>query len=107
LIVGHTFFPVFELSNPLLVVLPKDFKGLSKSTFMSRSFSDQGVRIRLRKEPRSGSGKGKKRAQSDLDEFDEDPVELPVKQVKVEQRGGDDASSLQVMPMSSMIFGSQ
>jgi Velvet factor len=35
------------------VVLPKEFKGLAESTFLSRAFSDQGVRLRLRKEPRS------------------------------------------------------
>ncbi|KAG9187461.1 hypothetical protein G6011_05332 [Alternaria panax] len=39
-------------STPFNVVLPKDFKGLEESTYLSRAFSDQGVRLRLRKEAR-------------------------------------------------------
>jgi hypothetical protein len=39
-------------SNRFEVVLPKDFKGLEESTYLSRAFSDQGVRLRLRKEAR-------------------------------------------------------
>jgi len=35
------------------VCLPKDYRGLEESTYLSRAFSDQGVRLRLRKEPRS------------------------------------------------------
>ncbi|KAF1944797.1 hypothetical protein EJ02DRAFT_312675, partial [Clathrospora elynae] len=34
------------------VVAAKDFKGLTESTVLSRAFSDQGVRLRLRKEPK-------------------------------------------------------
>ncbi|KAL6707743.1 hypothetical protein ACN47E_003864 [Coniothyrium glycines] len=38
-------------------VLPaKDFKGMDESTYLSRAFSDQGVRLRLRKEPRGLMG---------------------------------------------------
>lgn len=40
------------ISEKFKVVLPKDFKGLEESTYLSRAFSDQGVRLRLRKEPR-------------------------------------------------------
>lgn len=43
-------------SEPFKVVLPKDFKGLDESTYLSRAFSDQGVRLRLRKEPRAMMG---------------------------------------------------
>jgi hypothetical protein len=39
-------------SDKFDVVLPKDFKGLEESTYLSRAFSDQGVRLRLRKEAR-------------------------------------------------------
>jgi hypothetical protein len=45
------------LSEPFKISLPKDFNGLSESTHLSRSFSDQGVRLRLRKEPRTKSKK--------------------------------------------------
>lgn len=39
-------------SQPFKVCLPKDYRGLEESTYLSRAFSDQGVRLRLRKEPR-------------------------------------------------------
>lgn len=41
------------LSNGFPVHGPKNFPGLSESTALTRSFSDQGVRLRVRKEPRS------------------------------------------------------
>ncbi|ORY08529.1 velvet factor-domain-containing protein [Clohesyomyces aquaticus] len=44
------------VSEPFRVLLPKDFKGMEESTYLSRAFSDQGVRLRLRKEPRSMMG---------------------------------------------------
>lgn len=31
----------------------KNFPGMAESTFLSRSFGDQGVRLRIRKEPRT------------------------------------------------------
>ncbi|KAG0170826.1 hypothetical protein DFQ30_001954 [Apophysomyces sp. BC1015] len=40
------------LSEPFQVFSPKCFPGMSESTFLTRSFSDQGVRIRIRKETR-------------------------------------------------------
>nr|ARH19412.1 VosA [Curvularia lunata] len=43
---GHAYSEKFQ------VVPPKDFKGLEESTYLSRAFSDQGVRLRLRKEAR-------------------------------------------------------
>lgn len=39
-------------SEPFNVVAQKDFRGLEESTPLSRCFADQGVRMRLRKEPR-------------------------------------------------------
>ncbi|KAF2706330.1 hypothetical protein K504DRAFT_386056 [Pleomassaria siparia CBS 279.74] len=41
------------ISDAFRVMLPKDFKGMEESTYISRAFSDQGVRLRLRKEPRA------------------------------------------------------
>jgi hypothetical protein len=43
-------------SEKFNVLLPKDFKGMDESTYLSRMFSDQGVRLRLRKEPRGMMG---------------------------------------------------
>ncbi|CAO3620700.1 unnamed protein product [Mucor hiemalis] len=43
------------ISDIFQVYSPKSFPGMSESTFLTRSFSDQGVRIRIRKEPRSSS----------------------------------------------------
>ncbi|KAL1920464.1 uncharacterized protein VTP21DRAFT_841 [Calcarisporiella thermophila] len=40
------------VSDAFTVYTAKDFPGLSESTFLSRSFSDQGVKLRIRKEHR-------------------------------------------------------
>ncbi|KAI9271629.1 velvet factor [Phascolomyces articulosus] len=39
-------------SNPFTVYSAKAFPGMLESTFLSRTFSDQGVRLRIRKEHR-------------------------------------------------------
>lgn len=36
-----------------IVLPPKSFPGMTESTFLSRSFADQGVKLRIRKEPRT------------------------------------------------------
>ncbi|WEW60784.1 hypothetical protein PRK78_006272 [Emydomyces testavorans] len=41
------------LSKPFQVLPPKNFPGMTESTFLSRSFADQGVKLRIRKEPRT------------------------------------------------------
>ncbi|KAI9825451.1 MAG: hypothetical protein M1832_001181 [Thelocarpon impressellum] len=41
------------ISEPFTVYAAKNFPGMSESTFLSRSFGDQGVRLRIRKEPRT------------------------------------------------------
>ncbi|CAI4217448.1 unnamed protein product [Parascedosporium putredinis] len=58
-------FTLYEVSNGEVVQLgditsrvfevysPKHFPGMEESTFLTRSFSDQGVRLRLRKDSRS------------------------------------------------------
>jgi hypothetical protein len=45
------------LSNPFEVVPSKTFRGLQESTYLSRNLSDQGIRLRLRKEGRALSNK--------------------------------------------------
>ncbi|EGS19580.1 uncharacterized protein CTHT_0040580 [Thermochaetoides thermophila DSM 1495] len=45
------------VSDPFIVYATKSFPGLAESTFLTRSFSDQGVRLRLRKDSRSVSSK--------------------------------------------------
>lgn len=44
------------MTKPFKVLAAKDFQGLEESTYLSRAFSDQGVRLRLRKEPRAFAG---------------------------------------------------
>jgi hypothetical protein len=44
---------VISSSDLSVVYAPKNFPGMSESTFLSRSFGDQGVRLRIRKEPRT------------------------------------------------------
>jgi hypothetical protein len=58
-------------SKPFDVLPAKEFKGMAESTVLSRSFSDQGVRLRLRKEPRGLSGN--KRKFASFEESDEMP----------------------------------
>ncbi|KAL4932747.1 protein vosA [Aspergillus undulatus] len=41
------------LSDRFTVSPPKSFPGMAESTFLSRSFADQGVKLRIRKEPRT------------------------------------------------------
>lgn len=50
---GYPFTRGASISDHRKVLLPKDFKGMEESTYLSRAFSDQGVRLRLRKEPRA------------------------------------------------------
>ncbi|KAI8640583.1 velvet factor-domain-containing protein [Parasitella parasitica] len=48
-------------SDPFRVYSPKSFPGMSESTDLTRSFSDQGVRIRIRKEARASTTPSMKR----------------------------------------------
>ncbi|KAL3479880.1 velvet factor-domain-containing protein [Aspergillus californicus] len=41
------------ISDVFTVSPPKSFPGMAESTFLSRSFADQGVKLRIRKEPRT------------------------------------------------------
>ncbi|KAI9226588.1 MAG: velvet factor, partial [Piptocephalis tieghemiana] len=57
-IVGRSVLHLTSIhSDTFRVFSPKAFPGMSESTFLTRSFSDQGVRIRIRKENRVNSGK--------------------------------------------------
>ncbi|CEG72861.1 hypothetical protein RMATCC62417_08344 [Rhizopus microsporus] len=61
------------LSDVFQVYSPKSFPGMSESTFLTRCFSDQGVRIRIRKEPRSAHlGNSSKRRRRNTNESDDD-----------------------------------
>ncbi|KAI2812467.1 hypothetical protein CBS115989_10417 [Aspergillus niger] len=41
------------ITDRFTVYPPKSFPGMAESTFLSRSFADQGVKLRIRKEPRT------------------------------------------------------
>ncbi|KAE8146004.1 velvet factor-domain-containing protein [Aspergillus avenaceus] len=43
----------YIISDRFTVSPPKSFPGMAESTFLSRSFADQGVKLRIRKEPRT------------------------------------------------------
>ncbi|KAF9408980.1 hypothetical protein BGZ94_002123 [Podila epigama] len=47
---GQVVQVMSALSSPLTVYSSKTFPGMAESTFLSRCFSDQGVRIRIRKD---------------------------------------------------------
>ncbi|KAI5238014.1 hypothetical protein E4T43_07746 [Aureobasidium subglaciale] len=55
---GEVVFLRSITSEPFDVVQQKQWRGLVESTHLSRTFSDQGVRLRLRKENRSIAGYG-------------------------------------------------
>jgi hypothetical protein len=59
-------------SDKFHVLTNKDFKGMEESTYLSRAFSDQGVRLRLRKEPRGMMGN--KRGYSSTYESSDTPL---------------------------------
>lgn len=50
LVEGQVVHVMSIASNPVTVHSSKTFPGMCESTFLSRSFSDQGVRIRIRKD---------------------------------------------------------
>lgn len=49
----HVSLRKVPTTNAPPVFSSKAFPGMSESTFLSRSFGDQGVRLRIRKEPRT------------------------------------------------------
>lgn len=53
----HACFLKSIWSDSFVVHSTKTFQGMSESTLLTRTFSDQGVRLRLRKEPRTRLGK--------------------------------------------------
>ncbi|KAF9928000.1 hypothetical protein BGZ65_006475, partial [Modicella reniformis] len=50
LIEGEAVYVMTTLSNPFTAYSSRTFPGMLEPTFLSRSFSDQGVRIRIRKD---------------------------------------------------------
>ena len=44
--------PIFEFTNPFTAYPAKNFPGMKPSTFLSRVFGDQGVKLKTRKEQR-------------------------------------------------------
>lgn len=65
------------ISDVFTVYSPKAFPGMSESTFLSRSFSDQGVRIRIRKEHRIQMKRPQSNnRQSDTAECDDDNINI-------------------------------
>ncbi|KUJ21770.1 uncharacterized protein LY89DRAFT_664936 [Mollisia scopiformis] len=49
----HCYHIATVTSDSFTVHSAKNFTGMAESTFLTRTFSDQGVRLRLRKEPRT------------------------------------------------------
>jgi hypothetical protein len=71
-----------SLSTPFDVVLNKIWRGLGESSFLSRMLSDQGIRLRLRKEAR---GMSNKRPYAE-DSPPNDEAQIPDKRVKMPLR---------------------
>lgn len=50
---GHAVMVQATTSHIFDVQVPRDWEGVKESTILSRTFSDQGVKLRLRKESRA------------------------------------------------------
>ncbi|KAJ5662777.1 Velvet factor [Penicillium macrosclerotiorum] len=77
------------ISDRFRVSPPKNFPGMMESTFLSRSFADQGVKLRIRKEPRAMISKRPHR-----DDF---PPAMPPR--------SPDRQSVQIPPAAAAGFG--
>lgn len=67
---GEVVFLKSITSEPFNVVQAKQWQGLVESTHLSRTFSDQGVRLRLRKENRNVAGYAHVRVQKKVSRAD-------------------------------------
>lgn len=86
-------------SDKFKVVLPKDFKGLDESTYLSRAFSDQGVRLRLRKEAR-GMMSNKRGYQAETESAQQAPI-APSYDYQAPKRRKEDYIDSPVIPSSA------
>ncbi|KAL1801373.1 hypothetical protein ACET3X_001715 [Alternaria dauci] len=86
-------------SDKFNVVLPKDFKGLDESTYLSRAFSDQGVRLRLRKEAR-GMMNNKRSFQGDTEPTQQAPI-APSYEYQTTKRRKEEYVDSPVIPTST------
>ncbi|KAJ8654053.1 hypothetical protein O0I10_010264 [Lichtheimia ornata] len=68
----HVYRLCSAFSDAFQVYSPKTFPGMSESTFLTRCFSDQGVRIRIRKETRTPSNHTKRRRTEEHEYEDND-----------------------------------
>ncbi|RUO96539.1 velvet factor-domain-containing protein [Jimgerdemannia flammicorona] len=87
-------------SEIFTVYSPKLFPGMSESTFLTRSFSDQGVRIRIRKENRTLHTRRKRSEEADDDGTDEDSRS----QSSNRTHSPNSADSLSPSPTSNLSF---
>ncbi|KAI8139483.1 velvet factor-domain-containing protein [Fennellomyces sp. T-0311] len=67
---SHVFRVCSVFSDPFQVYSPKTFPGMSESTFLTRCFSDQGVRIRIRKETRTSTNAKRRKTEQEHDPDD-------------------------------------
>ncbi|KAF2674905.1 hypothetical protein BT63DRAFT_366062 [Microthyrium microscopicum] len=69
----HVVFLTTLSGGIINITNTKSYPGLESSTFLSRSFSDQGVRLRLRKETRTPNAKKRSIDEVNEGEDDQDP----------------------------------
>ncbi|KAG0171408.1 hypothetical protein DFQ29_008841, partial [Apophysomyces sp. BC1021] len=73
-------------SDVFIVYSTRTFPGMLDSTFLSRSFSDQGARIRIRKEHRTQPPGSRKRKVSDAEESSDGRVSPPAPRPRLAER---------------------
>ncbi|PWZ00977.1 hypothetical protein BCV70DRAFT_86388 [Testicularia cyperi] len=89
--IGHTVHHCRSIySDPFHVYTAKRFPGMEESTRLSRSFAEQGLKVRVRKHPRSRR-RGSKRVKDESDASDVEPLPTDTRSPK-RQRGSDPPS---------------
>lgn len=88
-------------SSPFNVYTAKRFPGMEESTLLSKSFADQGLKVRVRKNPRArrlrGNGKRKEILNSDEDS-DGDPYTAPEPGLSTVKRVKNDGDTVTHLP---------
>ncbi|CAG8537854.1 16914_t:CDS:2, partial [Acaulospora colombiana] len=90
------------MSDVFTVYPPKTFPGMSESTFLSRSFSDQGVRIRIRKEHRIQMKRPTSSRHSDVADGEDNVNDDDVDMSEVSRRKRSRCSSTPPVDLRSM-----
>lgn len=102
--IGHSVHHCKSIySDPFHVYTAKRFPGMEESTRLSKSFAEQGLKVRVRKHPRSRR-RGSKRTKDESDASDETPL---ARHVSPKRARASDVLPMSGLPMSQPIASSR